>query len=125
MVFGPIEQFLKVLKTGVVDSEKNGIITFEDYHKERYAAIPAVRVFVGALERLCGGFNIKMSFDHIKKMCNRLDACMPITKKEVEESIESIKNMKKAYMHMDVFKVEALVKTELISLEVERLNLDS
>lgn len=120
MVFGPVESFLAQLATGEVNALPSGEIIFSDYQGETYEAVPAVRGFAGALKRVCSHFNLTISDAPVVKLCNRLDACMPITPADVEAARVEVAKFREAYRKMDLVVVKGLVTTELIAIELEQ-----
>lgn len=122
MVFGPIEIFLEQLSTGEVQALGTGEIIFRDPRGEVYEAVPAVRGFAAALTRICTHFGLPISDKPVIKLCNRLEACMPINPNDVEAAKAEIAKFRQAYRKMDLSVIKGLVTTELISIELDRVN---
>lgn len=120
MVFGPIEAFLDQLATGEVTALASGEIIFSSPQGETYEAVPAVRGFSGALKRICGHFALPITDAPLVRLCNRLEACMPITPKDVYEARIQVEMFRQVYRKMDVSVVKGLVTTEMIAIELQQ-----
>lgn len=121
-VFGPIDAFLKQLQSGVVDAAA-GRAVFKDTEGHWYEATPAVRGFVSAFERILTHYQIELNLEPVLKLCNKLDAGMPLTLAHIAQCTSLIDQCRRAYMGMDVFVVKGIVNTELIALELEQRQL--
>lgn len=121
MVFAPIDAFLRQLATGVVACAETGEPVFSDMEGDLYQATPAVRGFVSAFERILNYYGLDIDTGPIVKLCNKLDAGMPITEGAVQHCQAIIDRCRAAYREMDMYQVKSLVNTELIDLEFKRL----
>jgi hypothetical protein len=119
MVFAPVDRLFEQLASGWVDSEK-GRPVFEDSEGVLYEATPAVRGLVSALNRILLHHKINLDLDPVLKLCNKLDANMPITPEHVNTCKALIDQCRAAYRNMDMYVVKSLVNTELIALELEK-----
>lgn len=122
MVFEPIESFLRELATGEVKCAANGAAIFLHPEGEAYEAVPAVRGFMAAMQRILDHYQLEIDLAPVLKLCNKLDACMPITPDHLRQCEQVMAACRKAYSQMDVYQVKALVNTELIAHEFEQLN---
>lgn len=120
MVFGPIDTFIERLATGEVECDAKGRIFFRDPRGEAYEAIPAVRGFLSVWQRLNDRYDLGMDFEQATKLCNRLEAHMPIQFNEVVSLRNLIDQCRKHYMKMDVLEVKSVVNTELIAIELQQ-----
>lgn len=121
MVFAPIDTFLRKLATGFIECADNGAPIFDDVEGHAYEATPAVRGFVSAFNRILDHYSIEIDNTPIVRLCNKLDAGMPITEGAVQHCQAIIDRCRAAYRNMDVYQVKSLVNTELIDLEFKRL----
>ena len=121
MVFEPIESFFRELASGEVKCAPNGAAIFIHPEGEAYEATPAVRGFVAALYRILDHYQVRIDLMPVLKLCNKLDACMPITPEQVTQCQEIILLCRKAYSKTDAYVVKGLVNTELIAHEFEKV----
>lgn len=122
MVFEPIEAFLRELASGEVKVAANGAVIFVHPEGEAYEAVPAVRGFMAAMYRILDYYQVHIDLMPVLKLCNKLDASMPITPEHVALCQQIITLCRKAYSQMDAYQVKSLVNTELIAHEFEQLN---
>ncbi len=120
-VFAPIDAFLRQLITGFVYCTEAGAPVFSDMEGDLYEATPAVRGFVSAFDRITAHYQIEIDLTPIIKLCNKLDAGMPVNEAHVDLCRSLIDQCRTAYRNMDVYQVKSLVNTELIDLEFKRL----
>jgi hypothetical protein len=121
MVFAPIDAFLRKLATGVIECAQNGAPIFDDVEGQAYEATPAVRGFVSAFNRILDHYGFEIDTTPIIRLCNKLDANMPINEMVVAHCQGIVDRCRMAYRTMDMYQVKALVNTELIDLEFKRL----
>lgn len=120
-VFSPVERAFSQLASGEIDSVQ-GRPCFVDQEGVMYELAPALRGFASALHRISAAHSLDIDFAPVLKLCNRLDASMPITPELVAQCSAIITRFRVAYQKMDMYKVGSLVNTELIALEMESLN---
>jgi hypothetical protein len=122
LAFRPIEDVLRTLTQGEVECMPNGTPIHTDLaENEAYQITPAMRGWVAAMERIHAHHGQNLDFGPLVRLCNKLDACMPITKANVDECKRIVATSKAAYRDMDIYTVKSLVKTEMIAFEFERL----
>lgn len=120
MVFEPIESFFRELSSGEVKCAANGAAIFIHPEGEAYEATPAVRGFIAAPYRILDHYQVRIDLMPVLKLCNKLDACMPITPEQVAQCQEIILACRKTYSKTDAYVVKGLVNTELIAHEFKK-----
>lgn len=124
MAFGPVESFLDQLESGYVDCEDTtGAPVIRAFDGDVYVAVPAMRVLISSLQRITNHYRMDVDFGPAIKLCNKLEANMPLTLINVQQAQSVIQLCKAAYRKMDAYVVKDLVNTELIQLELEKKGL--
>lgn len=122
LAYHPIESVLKQLASGEIECTRDGTPIHEDIGDgTAYQVTPAMRGWVSTMERIHAHYNHPVDFTALIRLCNKLDAGMPITQHNLAECIELVATSKAAYKNMDVYEVKSLVNTEMIAFEFERL----
>ncbi len=120
MVFGPVDSLLNELSTGFVNSVQ-GKPVFKDYEGVYYEAAPALSGLISAMERIFNHYKLHIDLQHLNRLCNRLDAGMPINVELITHCQHTIALCKSAYRKMDVYNVKSIVNTELIYQEQQKI----
>lgn len=120
MVFGPAEAFLDELATGWVSCVATGEPVFKECDGNLYEAIPAMRGLVDAMERICRHYAVDLDFSPAVKLCNKLEASMPVMPENVAAARAVFDLAKAYYRKMDAYVVRGLVNTELLAYEFEK-----